>query len=204
MNKELLKEGLKTIRLYGDDWLDENDCKYKWIEDSKMFFNVDDYKYYTTVDRLAENKIVVKPATATIIDEMYVDGYDKTVLTERVIIDGDVKSEEIVSWYFGPPSKQTTYDFNKNRRLKAEYDVADDDQLDGHVIAATKLKAMRDMLLQTDGNMLLTLTDEHFNKTDVLLFFADSIGEFYTCLEAMERLHRSEACHESIINHFLK
>lgn len=123
LNEYEQTDDYKIVVLNGDHWLDENGNKYKWIESNSLFFNLVDYNYYTTVDRLTDDKIAVELATATVIDEMYVDGHDKTILSERTIIDGKLVSEEIVSWYFGMPDPKLTNEYSKNRKLKAEYEI---------------------------------------------------------------------------------
>lgn len=112
---------MKTLKLNGNYWFDENGSKYKWLEDNKLFFNEEDYKYYTTVDRLSEDVIAVELATGTIINEIYADGYDRTFIMECTLADGDTKTEEVVGWYFGKPDPKLTNEYSNNRKLKAEY-----------------------------------------------------------------------------------
>ena len=114
---------MKMLKLNGNYWLDTDGNKYKWLEDCKLFFNEEDHCYYTTVDRLAENVIAVELAAGTIINEIYADGYDRTFIMECTLIDGVVKTEEVISWYYGGPDPKLTAEYSESRSLKAVYEI---------------------------------------------------------------------------------
>ena len=114
---------MKTLKRNDSYWLDEMGDKYKYLKDEGMFFNLTSCEHFKTIDIIDGDELVVEIAQGPKIVEMYMEEYDRTILTEYIFVDGILRSEEIVSWYFGPPTKQTTFDFSRNRKLKAVYEI---------------------------------------------------------------------------------
>lgn len=119
--EEALIKNSIILRRFGSHWLDEDDVEYQWFDDCDCFYNCNDGKFYMVKSRLDDDRIAVAVAQKTYILPMYADHYDITFLMEHVIVDGIVKSNEVVSWYHGRPDEELTEEYSEDRRLKAEF-----------------------------------------------------------------------------------
>jgi len=111
-----------TLRRYGAIWLDEDNVQYGWLDDCQCFVSNENYKYYMVKERIDDDNTTVVLAQCTPVIEIFQENYDMTFLMEETIIDGELRSSEVISWYYGKPNPEDTAYFSKERKLIAKYD----------------------------------------------------------------------------------
>lgn len=115
------------IKQYSEINLRKMLCEAKKINQ----FSLDDQKKEENLELIdsIENALLEKGVAANeirMIGEIrisvgYIQIMDKSVIFETVFNEnGEMKSEEIVGWYFGRPNEKDTKEFS-NRNLKAEF-----------------------------------------------------------------------------------